>query len=135
MFSRLLIIGFLLCLPIVIALFSQQITRTVEPPKLPATEQEVRLLSASRSNRSRAEAFGHEVSEGYTLRTIEHWAGGSESDAMEAQAGERPSSQGGVRQSGQAEQGSAAAASVESAAPSGAQRSPAQATRIKRNKR
>lgn len=93
MLSRLSIIGFLLCLPIAIALFSQQVTRTVAPPKLPTVEQPVKLLAAPRNGRNQAAALGQEVGEGYTLRTIKHWGEALEDDALQAQqTGGSPSS-------------------------------------------
>lgn len=85
MLSRLSIIGFLLCLPIAIALFSQQVTRTVAPPKLPTVEQPVKLLAAPRNGRNQAAALGQEVGEGYILRTIKHWGESLEDDALQAQ--------------------------------------------------
>lgn len=88
MLSRLSIIGFLLCLPIAIALFSQQVTRTVAPPKLPTVEQPVKLLAAPRNGRNQAAALGQEVGEGYTLRTIKHWGEALEDDALQAQTSE-----------------------------------------------
>lgn len=117
MLARLFIIGFLLCLPIAIALFSQQITRTVAPPKLPTTEQHVKLLGTTRNGRSKTEAPNNEVSEGYTLRTIEHWGEGSElaeGKGLETQADKLSD-------------GEVSAASVAPA--------PAKSTRVKNNKR
>lgn len=103
MLSRLSIIGFLLCLPIAIALFSQQVTRTVPPPKLPTVGQPVKLLAAPRNGRNQAAALGQEVGEGYTLRTIKHWGEALEDDALQtsgspsskasAQPGAQPSTQ------------------------------------------
>lgn len=96
MLSRLFIIGFLLCLPIAIALFSQQITRTVAPPQLPTAEQQVKLLSAPRNGRNGAalgKEQGGEVTEGYTLRTIRHWGEAIEGDEPQVQSSLLPDSQ------------------------------------------
>ncbi|MDO4769014.1 MAG: hypothetical protein Q4A11_01415 [Brachymonas sp.] len=118
MLARLFIIGFLLCLPIAIALFSQQITRTVAPPKLPTAEQQVKLLGTARNGRSKIEAPNNEVSEGYTLRTIEHWGEGGEpvdeGKGLDTQADKLPDSE----------------ASAASVAPA-----PAKSARVKSNKR
>lgn len=109
-------------MPIAIALFSQQVTRTVAPPKLPTVKQPVKLLAAPRNGRNQAAALGQEVGEGYTLRTIKHWGEALEDDALQAQTSEphasgSPSSKASAQPSAQpAVSGAASAMAAGSAA-------------------
>ncbi|WP_156300619.1 hypothetical protein [Neisseria sp. 74A18] len=70
MLSRLLIICFLLCLPIAIALLSQQMTRKVEPPKLPSSVVEVKLNTRQHIRAERLP--DQEVPAFYTPRSVKH---------------------------------------------------------------
>lgn len=136
MLSRLFIIGFLLCLPIAIALFSQQITRTVAPPKLPATEQQVKLLGTPRDGRSKADAASNEVTEGYTLRTIKYWGEAPEGEAPETQGGDLMGRPIDAQQKEKEEAASATlAAPAQQASEASTVRQPAKAARARRNKR
>lgn len=73
MLSRLLMIGFLLCLPIAVALLSQQATRTIAPPQLPADEVTVKLSGGARARRGgSSDAQGHEVPHEYVPRVVGH---------------------------------------------------------------
>lgn len=108
MVSRLLTIGFLLCLPIVIALLSQQMTRTVAPPKLPAAAVEARLLGAPRSSRNAGMAENG-VPQGYVPRAIQHF-GVDEADYNPAADEQGAGSQANAQASAEAEQAAGSAA-------------------------
>lgn len=71
MLSRLTIICFFLCLPIAIALLSQQMTRTVEPPKLPTNTVEVKL-NARHQHINSDRLSEQEVPAAYTPRSVKY---------------------------------------------------------------
>lgn len=71
MLPRLLVIALFLCLPIAIALLSQQLANTVAPPVLSGKVIEVRLGPVRTTARSAADAANGELPQFYVPRSVE----------------------------------------------------------------
>lgn len=72
MFSRLIIIVLMLCVPLVVAVMAQQLTRTVPAPELSSEIVQVKL-NRTGSRISPAAPTAQEVPLSYTPRTVKNF--------------------------------------------------------------
>lgn len=84
MFSRLLIIVLVLCVPLTVAVLAQKLTHTVPEPELPSEILEVRLSSAGRNFAQPEGAALQEVPRSYTPRSVKHINQNGQSAAQDA---------------------------------------------------